>query len=235
MNAVLDAMAGSVRRADPRSKDARRSDAFFAVFAESPVVSVRTIRLPRRTCSPSPVPHPPRNAVVHLIADRAGTTALTGSLDRIDAEALAAAVEYATVREVEPGTVTVEQGRFPSAKLAEFIRCRDLTCQLPRLRRPGLGHRYRPHRGLARRSHPSVEPQCLCRTHHLLKNVLRSIWNDVQLANGTVVWTSPTGHVYTTEPEGAQWFAGLGDPTGEPTLQAIVPTLAKRCMKMPSP
>ena len=59
-------------------------------------------------------------------------------------------------------------------------------------------------------------------------------WNDVQLANGTVVWTSPTGHVYTTEPEGAQWFAGLGDPTGEPTVKAVGPTLAKRCMKMPT-
>ena len=69
--------------------------------------------------------------MVHLIADRAGTTALTGSLDRIDAEALAAAVEHATVREVDPGTVTLEQGRFPSARLAEFIRCRDLTCRFP--------------------------------------------------------------------------------------------------------
>lgn len=58
-------------------------------------------------------------------------------------------------------------------------------------------------------------------------------WSDVQLPGGTVVWTSPTGHVYTTEPEGGHWFPALGDPTGEPALQPVPPATAGRCLKMP--
>lgn len=233
MNAVLDAMAGSVCRADPRSKDARRSDAFFAVFAGKAL----SCRCGQSDCPAEPLTvsgtAPAAKLVVHLIADRAGTTALTGSLDRIDAEALAAAVEHATVREVDPGTVTLEQGRFPSARLAEFIRCRDLTCRFPGCDVPAwdtdIDHTVAWPAGP---THPS-NLKCLCRTHHLLKTFFDD-WNDVQLANGTVVWTSPTGHVYTTEPEGAQWFAALGEPTGEPTVKDIVPALARRCMKMPT-
>jgi hypothetical protein len=40
-------------------------------------------------------------------------------------------------------------------------------------------------------------------------------WHDVQLPDGTVQWTSPTGHTYTTKPHGALFFPILATPTGE--------------------
>jgi hypothetical protein len=76
--------------------------------------------------------------------------------------------------------------------------------------------------------------KCLCRAHHLLKTFFDG-WTDAQLPNATIVWTSPTGHVYTTEPEGGHWFTGLGDPTGEPSLQPVNATNPGRCLKMPPP
>ncbi|WP_019972579.1 hypothetical protein [Mycobacterium sp. 141] len=45
-----------------------------------------------------------------------------------------------------------------------------------------------------------------------------STWNDQQLPDGTVIWTSPTGRTYTTTPRGALFFPQLATPTGELTL-----------------
>lgn len=80
-------------------------------------------------------------------------------------------------------------------------------------------------------THPS-NLKCLCRAHHLLKT-FHAGWTDTQLPTGTVVWTSPTGHTYTTEPEGAHWFPILGDPTGEPDLAVPDAPNPRRCLKMP--
>jgi hypothetical protein len=46
-------------------------------------------------------------------------------------------------------------------------------------------------------------------------------WRDRQLPDGTVVWTSPTGHTYATHPGSKQLFPTLCEPTatlwtGEP-------------------
>ena len=35
------------------------------------------------------------------------------------------------------------------------------------------------------------------------------------IPDGTVIWTAPTGHTYTTEPAGALMFPALGQSTGE--------------------
>ena len=43
-------------------------------------------------------------------------------------------------------------------------------------------------------------------------------WRDRQLPNGTVIWTSPTGHTYTTRPRSALLFPSLCEPTAALSL-----------------
>jgi hypothetical protein len=40
-------------------------------------------------------------------------------------------------------------------------------------------------------------------------------WSDRQLGDGTVIWTAPTGHTYTTKPGGSLYFPVLSTPTGD--------------------
>jgi hypothetical protein len=52
-----------------------------------------------------------------------------------------------------------------------------------------------------------------CREHHRLKTFHGGPdgWRDEQLADGTIVWTSPTGRVYRTTPLGSDLFASMQD------------------------
>jgi hypothetical protein len=43
------------------------------------------------------------------------------------------------------------------------------------------------------------------RQHHRLKT-FHGGWRDTQLADGTIIWTSPTGRIYRTFPAGADLF-----------------------------
>jgi hypothetical protein len=65
-------------------------------------------------------------------------------------------------------------------------------------------------------THPS-NLKLLCVFHHLHKTfwVGAGGWIDRQYPDGTVVWTSPSGKQYTTEPGGALLFPDLATPTGE--------------------
>ncbi|MGA8252679.1 MAG: DUF222 domain-containing protein, partial [Mycobacterium sp.] len=62
---------------------------------------------------------------------------LVGAAGLISAELVA---ELATSAKLAPLTpfrdVAPEQGYTPSAKLADFVRCRDLTCRAPGCDRP---------------------------------------------------------------------------------------------------
>jgi hypothetical protein len=52
--------------------------------------------------------------------------------------------------------------------------------------------------------------------HHLIKTFWGGPggWRDRQLPDGTVIWTSPTGHTYLTHPGSRLWFPSLCRPTG---------------------
>ena len=106
------------------------------------------------------------------------------------AEQVARLAEGATIREVEIPPDAAEPRYRPSAKLAEFVRCRDLTCRFPGCDRPAqacdLDHTVPYPAGP---THPS-DLKCLCRFHHLLKTFHG--WTDHQYPDGTVVWTAPT-------------------------------------------
>ncbi|MGB8402828.1 MAG: HNH endonuclease, partial [Mycobacterium sp.] len=72
----------------------------------------------------------------------------------------------------------------------------------------------------------------LCRFHHLVKTF--HDWTDHQYPDGTVVWTSPTGHTYVTRPEGAHWFAQLGTSTGVVSVADTVTPGPWRGQAMPT-
>ena len=112
--------------------------------------------------------------------------------------------------------------------MADFVRCRDLTCRFPGCDKPAqvcdLDHTVAYPVGP---THPS-NLKCLCRFHHLLKTFWNGAtgWRDRQLPDGTVEWTSPTGHTYTTYPGSKHLFPQLSEPTstlwaGEPPAIAV--------------
>ncbi|MDZ5089205.1 hypothetical protein OHX15_27835, partial [Mycolicibacterium parafortuitum] len=64
------------------------------------------------------------------------------------------------------------------------------------------------------RTHPSGLKH-YCRAHHLLKTFYTGPlgWTDQQRPDGTIVFTAPTGHTYTTEAAGGLLFPTLARPT----------------------
>ena len=49
---------------------------------------------------------------------------------------------------------------------------------------------------------------CKCRKHHLMKTFWTGIggWKDIQLPDGSLIWTSPSGRTYTTKPGSRIFF-----------------------------
>ncbi|HZU47805.1 MAG TPA: HNH endonuclease signature motif containing protein, partial [Mycobacterium sp.] len=104
----------------------------------------------------------------------------------------------------------------PSAALERAIRCRDLTCRFPGCSRPAMvcdvDHTI-PFNHADPKTGGLTVPwnlKCLCRQHHRLKTF--GGWHDRQLADGTIVWTSPTGQTYRTAPAGADLFGTTHSP-----------------------
>jgi hypothetical protein len=179
--------------------------------------------------APDPEPDPPC----------AGTKPLSGRIvsgGLVPAPLLAELIRGgAKVRPVgHPADAPAESGYRPSAALERFIRCRDLTCRFPGCDRPAefcdIDHTVPFPFGL---THPS-NLKCLCRKHHLLKTFWAG-WSDVQLPDGTVVWTTPGGQTYATHPGSRLLFPSLCLPTGElPTAPTIDRPLGDRGIMMPT-
>ena len=123
---------------------------------------------------------------------------------------------------VHPGDTPPESRYRPSAALADFVRCRDLTCRFPGCECPAdfcdIDHTIPYDRGGP--THAS-NLKALCRKHHLLKTFWCGTggWRDEQLPDGTVVWTAPTGHTYRTQPGSMLLIPSLCKPTG--TLNVV--------------
>lgn len=115
-----------------------------------------------------------------------------------------------------PGDDT-EKSYRPSARLARFVRTRDMTCRFPGCGRPAeltdLDHTVPYPTGATHASNA----KCLCRLHHLLKTfwVGANGWADRQLPDGTVVWTSPSGRTYATAPGSRLFFPQWNTTTAE--------------------
>ncbi|WP_406816089.1 HNH endonuclease signature motif containing protein [Mycobacterium sp. M23085] len=233
----LNALAATVCEHDPRSREQRRADALGALAAGADRLGCRCGRSDcaagkRRAAGP---------VVVHVIAEQStlgggqapGVEMGAGGL--IPPELLAeVAASAKLVPLVHPGDAPPEPGYLPSKALADFVRCRDLTCRWPGCDRPAtdcdLDHTIPYADGGP--THAS-NLKCLCRTHHLVKTFWG--WRDTQLRDGTLILTSPTGQIYVTIPGSALLFPNLCVPTGAcPTPTASsVERCADRAAMMP--
>ncbi|MFC7674593.1 DUF222 domain-containing protein [Mycolicibacterium sp. GCM10028919] len=121
---------------------------------------------------------------------------------------------------IHPGDSPPEPRYTPSRRLAEFVRCRDLTCRFPGCSQPAtetdIDHTIAWPIGPTCASNL----KCLCRHHHLLKTFWGGPtgWRDRQLPDGTIVWTSPHGRTYVTEPGSKLLFPSLCMPTAPVTI-----------------
>jgi len=216
----LSQLAKQVCAEDPRTMDQRRADA-LAALAQGHRLAC--------TCGRSDCPtrsgegdtdRDPGGAkvVINVVASDqtvTGNGCAPGYLQGygvIDAEqvrALAAAA--ASMRLAYPVTTPAQSLCYqPSAALERAVRCRDLTCRFPGCSRPAVACDI-DHTTPFNHQNPAAggrtvweNLKCLCRLHHRLKTF--GGWGDRQLADGTVVWTSPTGQTYRTSPAGADLF-----------------------------
>jgi len=141
----------------------------------------------------------------------------------------------ATVKPLRTPAEAPEPRYRPSAALATWVRARDMTCRFPGCHTPAeradLDHTIPDGQGGP--THPS-NLACLCRKHHLLKTFWTE-WSETQHPDGTIVWTTPTGHKRTTYPGSKIAFPNWNTTTA--TLPAPTrptkPTNPGRGLQMP--
>ncbi|OCB40382.1 hypothetical protein A5676_11590 [Mycobacterium malmoense] len=212
----LNALAATVCAHDPRTREQRRADALGALAAGAERLGCRC---GRTDCAAGkrPAAGP---VVIHVIAEQATLDTGAGTAGELRADGLippelirelAASAKHLPL--VHPGDALPEPGYVPSQALADFVRCRDLTCRWPGCDCPALAcdidHTI-PY-GAGGPTHAS-NLKCLCRTHHLVKTFWG--WTEKQLADGTLILTSPAGQTYVTTPGSALLFPGLCRATG---------------------
>jgi hypothetical protein len=239
LDARLTALAATVCAQDPRTREERRADALGALAAGADRLGCRC---GRADCAagkrPAAAP-----VTIHVIAEHAtvtGAGSVPGSLVSADglitAELVAELAKSAKlVALVHPGYGPPENGYVPSKALADFVRCRDLTCRWPGCDHPAincdLDHTIPYDQGGATHA---ANLKCYCRTHHLMKTFWG--WSEKQLPDGTLILTSPSGQTYVTTPGSALLFPSLCHSVGGfPTPEVEPPPdyCAQRSAMMP--
>ncbi len=213
----LSALAATVCAQDPRSREQRRADALGVLAAGGDRLGCRC-GLPDCAAGARPAA---QSVVIHVIAERAtldgdgGAPAWEVGADGLVTPELVAELAKSAklVPLRHPGDIPPEPGYVPSKALADFVRCRDLTCRWPGCDQPALNcdldHTIPYAQGGP--THAS-NLKCYCRTHHLVKTFWG--WHDQQLPDGTLILTSPAGHTYVTTPGSALLFPSLCRSTG---------------------
>jgi hypothetical protein len=233
----LDDLADTVCKGDPRTKMQRRCDAVGALAAGADRLLCEC-NSPDCEASVGPVPSP---VVVHVLAEQAtvdGEGKNPGYLPKFGVQPAEAVRKVARASCRKP--LLVPEGRAagyrPTTAQAEFVRWRDLTCRWPgcdaAAAKCDTDHTVPYPQGPTHLSNLKK----YCRTHHLVKTFVTGPdgWSDRQLSDGTIIFTSPTGHEYSTRPGGALLFPALALPTGEITLPTDSQTAAPgRALAMP--
>ncbi len=187
----LTALAATVCEHDARNREERRADALGALAAGADRLGCRC---GRADCAAGkrPAASP---VVIHVIAEHAALSgdglalaSQVGAGGLIPSELvqqLAASAKLVAL--VHPADAAPEPGYVPSAALADFVRCRDLTCRWPGCDQPAhacdLDHTIPYANGGP--THAS-NLKCYCRTHHLLK-AFWTAWRDKQRPDGAVI------------------------------------------------
>lgn len=236
----LSAVAATVCPQDPRTQAQRRADALGALAGGAQRLACRC---GLRDC-PAVDGRPVAPVVIHVIAEQAtldGTSTTParqlGGEGLISPELLTELAQSARrVPLTHPGYSPPEPGYTPSKALADFVRSRDLTCRWPGCEVPAtrceLDHTV-PH-AQGGPTHAS-NLKCYCKIHHLCKTFWG--WHDQQLADGTVILTSPAGDTHVTTPGSALLFPSLCHAVGGiPTPEVTAPPAdycAERTAMMP--
>ena len=229
----LSEMATSVCGKDSRTIAQRRADALTALCAGRALAcDCGQPDCPTRG-SDTEVPPSGVRTVINVIASEDtvnGNSEQPGYLEGygvIDAEQVRQLAKTSTRLPVEcPAVSPAEAVRYqPSAALQRWIRCRDLTCRFPGCDRPACSADI-DHTIPFNHTNPAAggltvpwDLACYCREHHRLKTFHGGPggWQDQQLLDGTIVWTSPTGRVYRTSPHGYDLFPQLRPACRAPT------------------
>ncbi|TQR84655.1 DUF222 domain-containing protein [Mycobacterium hodleri] len=196
-----------------------------ALDGEPPAMFTKPLR--ELTLTEALTPTPGRLATIRPAAMMGGQF-LPGAI------ACRAAAEATITRIVHPGQAPPEPRYRPSKKLADFVRCRDMTCRFPGCRAPAtncdVDHTIPWPYGPTTASNL----KCLCRRHHLLKTFWdgQSGWRDQQLDDGTVIWTAPDGRTHITTPGSRLLFPELSEPTAT-VVASGVPTAHTAGLTMP--
>jgi hypothetical protein len=237
----LDALAGTVCGADPRTKRQRRADALSALATGNTALACMcgSDRCPVADAAGQSA----SGIVIHVLAEAAtveGTSDKPGYLSGYGALPAATITELAKRARLRPviiPTPTPQPQYRPSTALGEFIRCRDLTCRWMGCDKPAwtadIDHTVPYPLGPTHASNNA----CYCRFHHLLKTFFCGPggWSERQLPDATIIFTSPSGRRYSTTPAGALFFPQLALPTGEPILPtATSPPSPLRGLCMPT-
>lgn len=246
----IAAMVAGVCDDDPRTTAERRADAAGALANGNEYLACAC---GGRTCpAKSQCPPPKSSVVVHVVADQraidaatattaestrgsdAGTAVLSGR-EALPGPLLAELLRNgATIRPVATPCEQPEEGYRPSAALARFVRRRDLTCRFPGCPMPAdlcdIDHVIPYPVGPTHASNLA----CLCRKHHLLKTFWIGDWALKLLPDGSAIWTSPTGHRYTTHPGSRLWFPNWDVTTADlPPPGKVPPPSGERGLRMP--
>jgi hypothetical protein len=146
----------------------------------------------------------------------------------------------ASVRTViQPGDLTEESGYRPSTALRRMVCARDMTCRFPGCDRPAeycdFDHAI-PYAD-SRLTHPA-NGRVLCRKHHLLRTfwIGEGGWADEQLADGTLIWTSPSNLKHRAPPGSRIFFPDWDTTTPLPDGPPVVLTEASpdKGLRMPT-
>lgn len=238
-NAKLDELAGTVCRDDLRTKRQRRADALMALVDGGAAMACRC---ENEQCPAAGNGSTSSAVVVHVIAEaatvegcgtKAGFVPGYGPLPPAMVREVAKTARLQPVR--IPNDATTEPQYRPSAALAQFVRNRDLTCRWMGCDKPAwqadIDHTVHYPLGP---THPSNN-SCFCRFHHLLKTFHCGPggWQVTQRADGTMIFTSPSGRLHTTKPLGAMLFPSLTAPTGNLVLSDEPPPGPDRGLAMP--
>ncbi|HEX2291474.1 MAG TPA: DUF222 domain-containing protein, partial [Pseudonocardiaceae bacterium] len=220
----ISALAKGVCADDPRTLAQRRADA-VAAMAQGVTLACGCLACTSAGVEAAADAGRGLKPVVTVIADQStvlGDSDKPGYLEGfgvIDAQVVRRIVVRATLRTLKVPTVTAEEMlRYqPTAAVERYVRARDLTCRFPGCDRPAercdLDHTIPFNHGDPNAGGFTTvnNLKCLCRQHHRLKTFVAG-WRDVQLPDGTIIWTAPDGRMYCTAPGGVELFEGLGPP-----------------------